>query len=277
MDKKGRVRRMTEQGKQAVKEITAKLEQGVRDIFESGKWEDYLKTMSKFHSYSANNCILIMMQCPAASLVAGYKTWQKEFKRNVKKGERAIKILAPMQRKYIDKDEDGNEVEVKYTVYRAVPVFDLSQTEGKPLADMVKQLEGDADADLIKKLVAASPVPIAFKDFDHSAYGYYSHTEDAIVVKESIPSKQKIKTLVHEIAHSILHREGGDQEKADRRTREVQAESTAYVVLNYFGIDTSGYSFGYVAEWSQGKELKELQASLEVIRKTAGQIIDKVA
>ena len=277
MDKKGKVIQMTEQGKQAVKEITAKLEQGVQDIFASGKWEEYLKTMSKFHNYSANNCLLIMMQCPAASLVAGYKTWQKEFKRNVKKGEKAIRILAPMQRKYIDKDEDGNEVEVKYTVYRAVPVFDYSQTDGEPIKTLTKQLDGDADAELIDKLTKVAPVPVCFEEFDGSAYGYYSRAEDRIVVRDSIPDKHKVKTLVHEIAHSILHCEDGEQEEADRRTREVQAESVAYVVLSYLGIDTSEYSFGYVATWGSGRSMKELQASLEVIRKTAGEIIDKVA
>lgn len=267
---------MTDKGKQQVKEITAKLEQGVRDILDSAKWTEYLKAMSKFHNYSANNCLLIVMQCPAATLVAGYKTWQKEFKRQVKKGEKAIRILAPMQRKIIDKDEDGNEIERRFTVYRAVPVFDLSQTEGEPLNSMVTELKGDADAELIEKLVKASPVPVTFKDFGAPAYGYYSH-DGEIVVQDSIDSKQKVKTLVHEIAHSILHCEDGEQEDADRRTREVQAESTAYVVLNYLGIDTSEYSFGYVATWGSGRDIKELQASLEVIRKTASDIIDKVA
>jgi hypothetical protein len=267
---------MTEKGKQQVKEITAKLEQGVRDILDSAKWSEYLRAMSKFHNYSANNCLLIVMQCPAASLVAGYRTWEKEFKRNVKKGEKAIRILAPMQRKFIDKDDDGNEIERKFTVYRAVPVFDVSQTEGEPLNSMVEELKGDADAELIDELVKASPVPVTFKDFDAPAYGYYSH-DGEIVVRDSIDSKQKVKTLVREIAHSILHCEDGEQEDADRRTREVQAESVAYVVLNYLGIDTSDYSFGYVATWGSGRDMKELQASLEVIRKTASDIIDKVA
>lgn len=267
---------MTEQGKQAVKEITAKLEQGVKDIFDSGRWTEYLKTMSKFHNYSACNCLLIMMQCPAASLVAGYRTWQKEFKRNVKKGEKAIRILAPMQRKYKDVDEDGNEIEIMYTTYRAVPVFDLSQTDGEPVKTIAKELKGEADADLIAKLVKVAPVPVSFTDFVGSAYGYYSH-DGEIVVRNSIDDKQKVKTLVHEIAHSILHCEDGEQAEADRRTREVQAESVAYVVLNYLGIDTSEYSFGYVAAWGAGRDMKELQASLEVIRKTAGDIIDKVA
>ena len=216
---------MTDQGKQAVKEITAKLEQGVQDIFTSGKWEEYLKTMSKFHSYSANNCLLIMMQCPAASLVAGYRTWQKEFKRNVKKGERAIKILAPMQRKYTETDEDGNEVERKYIVYRAVPVFDLSQTNGEPLKTLTTQLNGDADAELIDKLTKVSPVPVSFEDFKASAYGYYSRAESRIVVQKSIPDRHKVKTLAHEIAHSILHCEDGEQAGADRDTKEVQAEA----------------------------------------------------
>lgn len=268
---------MTEQGKQAVKEITAKLEQGVKDIFDSGMWTEYLKTMSKFHNYSANNCLLIMMQCPAASLVAGYRTWQKEFKRNVKKGETAIRILAPMQRKYKDVDEDGNEIEVKYTVYRAVPVFDLSQTDGEPLKTVTKELKGDADAELITKLVSIAPVPVTFEGFDGSAYGYYNSAEERIVVRDSLDNRHKVKTLVHEIAHSILHGDEGEQKEADRRTREVQAESVAYVVLNYLGIDTSEYSFGYVAAWGAGRDMKELQASLEVIRKTAGDIIDKVS
>lgn len=268
---------MTDKGKQAVKKITAKLEQGVQDIFTSGKYEEYLKTMSKFHNYSANNCLLIMMQCPAATLVAGYKTWQNEFKRQVKKGERSIKILAPMQRKYIDKDEDGNEIEVRYTVYRAVPVFDLSQTDGEPLKTITNELKGDADSDLIDKLVKVAPVPVSFEDFSGSAYGYFSHDENRIVVRDGIDNRHKVKTLVHEITHSILHCEEGEQKDADRRTKEVQAESVAFVVLNYLGIDTGEYSFGYVAGWSAGKELKELQASIEVIRKTAGAIIDKVA
>lgn len=268
---------MTDKGKQAVKEITAKLEQGVQDIFTSGKYEEYLKTMSKFHNYSANNCLLIMMQCPAATLVAGYKTWQNEFKRQVKKGERSIKILAPMQRKYIDKDEDGNEIEVRYTTYRAVPVFDLSQTDGEPLKTITKELKGDADADLIDKLVKVAPVPVSFADFNGSAYGYYNSAEERIVVQDRLDNRHKVKTLVHEIAHSILHGDDGEQAEADRRTREVQAESVAYVVLNYLGIDTSEYSFGYVAAWGAGRDMKELQASLEVIRKTAGDIIDKVA
>lgn len=267
---------MTEQGKRAVKEITAKLEQGVQDIMDSARWTEYLRTMSKFHNYSACNCLLIMMQCPTASLVAGYRTWQKEFKRNVKKGEKAIRILAPMQRKHKDVDEDGNEIEIIFTTFRAVPVFDLSQTDGEPLKTVAKELKGDADADLIAKLIKVAPVPVSFVDFDGSAYGYYSH-DGEIVVRDSIDDKQKVKTLVHEIAHSILHSKDGEQADADRRTREVQAESVAYVVLSYLGIDTSEYSFGYVATWGSGRSMKELQASLEVIRKTAGDIIDKVS
>lgn len=267
--------------KERVKAITEQLEQGVRDVYTSGKWAEYLQTMSKFYNYSAGNCLLIMMQCPTATLVAGYRTWQKEFKRNVKKGEKAIRILAPItcKAKHTEIDEGGNEVEVefKFLRFRDVPVFDISQTEGEPVDKLMVELTGDAGADLIDKLVKVAPVPVTFEDFDGRAYGYYSPSKNCIVVRNGIENRHKVKTLVHEIAHSILHCDDGEQEDADRRTKEVQAESVAYVVLNYLGIDTSEYSFGYVAGWSNGRDIKELQASIEVIRKTASDIIQKVA
>lgn len=267
--------------KEQLKEITDKLEQGIKDVFESGKYANYLQAMSKFHRYSLNNCILIAMQCPAATMVAGYRKWQDEFGRQVKKGERAIRILAPMTRKVkrMVKDKDGNEQEqeVKYTTYRAVPVFDLSQTEGKELPGICHRLEGNEGADLIDKVIAAAPVPVQYKDIEGSANGYYSRTEGLIAVQQDLSPMQTLKTLIHEMAHATLHCEDGKQAEADRGTKEVQAESVAYTVCNYFGIDTSDYSFGYVAAWSKGKELEELKASLEVIRTTAGAIIDSIA
>lgn len=266
--------------KEQLKEITDKLEQGIKDVFESGKYAEYLQAMSKFHRYSLNNCILIAMQCPAATMVAGYRKWQDEFGRQVKKGERAIRILAPMTRKVkrMVKDEDGNEQEqeVKYTTYRAVPVFDLSQTEGDALPSICHRLEGDEGAELIEKVKAVSPVPVRFEAVDGSANGFYSH-EGFIVVRDNLSPMQTLKTLIHEVAHATLHCKEGEQAEADRHTKEVQAESVAYTVCNYFGIDTSDYSFGYVAGWSNGKELEELKASLEIIRQTAGQLIDSIA
>ena len=267
--------------KEQLKEITDKLEQGIKDVFESGKYAEYLQAMSKFHRYSLNNCILIAMQCPAATMVAGYRKWQDEFGRQVKRGERAIRILAPMTRKVklMVADEDGNEheQEVKYTTYRAVPVFDLSQTEGKELPGICRRLDGNEGTELIDKVIAAAPVPVQYKDIEGTANGYYSRTEGLIAVQKDLSPMQTIKTLIHEVAHATLHCEDGEQAEADRSTKEVQAESIAYTVCNYFGIDTSEYSFGYVAAWSEGKELAELRDSLEVIRTTAAQIIDSIA
>ena len=267
--------------KEQLKEITDKLEQGIKDVFESGKYADYLQAMSKFHRYSINNCLLIAMQCPAATMVAGYRKWQDEFGRQVKKGETAIRILAPMtrKRKTVVQDEDGNEreEEVKYTTYRAVPVFDISQTEGKELPNICRRLDGDDGAELIDRVIAAAPVPVQYKDIEGSANGYYSRTEGLIAVRKDLSPMQTLKTLIHEVAHATLHCEDGVQADANRGAKEVQAESVAYTVCNYFGIDTSEYSFGYVAAWSEGKELAELRESLEVIRTTAGAIIDSIA
>lgn len=269
---------MKKDRKEELKAITDKLEQGIKDVFASGKYEDYLQAMGKFHRYSVNNCILIAMQCPMASMVAGYKLWKNEFGRQVKKGEHAIRILAPMTRKVTRtvKNEltgEEEEQEVRFTTYRSVPVFDISQTEGPEVPMLAAKLTGDVDEGMIERAVAVSPVPVRFEPVPGSANGFYSH-DGYIVVDSDNEPLQRLKTLVHEIAHATIHCKDGGQAEADRATKEVQAESIAYTVCSYLGLDTSDYSFGYVAGWSSGKELDELKASLEVIRTTAGEIID---
>lgn len=261
-----------------VKEITKRLEQGVKEVFESDKYKEYLTFMSKFTDYSFNNTMLIMLQCPHASLVAGYKAWSTKFKRQVRKGEKAIKILAPCtHKKTIEKD--GEEKEVAWTSFRAVNVFDISQTDGQEIPTAcVENLIGDVDGyeALLKKLEGVSPVPVEYQNIDGGANGFYSRTEERIAVQIGMSNLQTIKTLIHEISHAMLHGKGKEEGKADRLTREVQAESVAYTVCSVLGLDTSDYSFGYIAGWSSGKELKELSASMDVICKTSKALIEKV-
>ena len=269
--------------KKNIEDITKKLEEGVAGVFQGEGYKTFLNVMAKFHSYSFNNCVLIAMQMPEATRVAGFRSWQTNFNRKVKKGEKAIKILAPIPRKYTKEveNEDGEMElrEIRYTAFRAVPVFDVSQTEGEELPSICKKLEGTVEgfSDLIAKLEELSPVQVEYKEIQGSANGYYSHTENIIVVDAGMSEQQTVKTLIHEIAHAILHnKDNGIEKEADSRTKEVQAESIAYTVCNWLGMDTSEYSFGYVAGWSEGKELKELTASMEVIRMTAGEIIDSL-
>ena len=263
-----------------IKEITEQLEAGVKEVFTSGKFADYLATMAKFYDYSANNCLLIMMQNPAATHVASYKKWQNDFKRQVRKGEKSIMILAPIQHKAVKevKNEKGEieQQEVHWLTFKAVPVFDISQTDGEELPSLVHDLMGDLEQyyEKMEALKAVSPVPIEFEDITSGAHGYFSPAEKRIAIKLGMSAQQTFKTTVHEIAHAILHCEGGEQENADRDTMEVQAESVAYTVCTYMGIETSEYSFGYVAGWSGDKDVKQLTRSLEVIRKTAKTIID---
>lgn len=264
-----------------IEEITKKLEEGVKGIYEGDGYKAFLDVMSKFHTYSVNNCILIAMQKPEATQVAGFKSWQKNFKRSVKKGEKAIKILAPIPHKFTKEieNEDGEKVqkEIQYMIFRAISVFDISQTEGEELPSICKMLEGSVEGfqSLIDKLESLSPVPVAYEPISGGANGYYNHATNSIVVDAGLSEQQTIKTLIHEIAHSILHnKDNGDEKDADKNTKEVQAESVAYTVCNWLGLDTSEYSFGYVAGWSAGREIKELTASMEVIRKTAGEIIE---
>lgn len=273
----------TETKNNNIEEITEKLEQGVHEVFDSEKYKAYLEFVSRFYDYSANNCILIWMQRPDASLVAGYKAWQTKFNRQVKKGEKGIKILAPIPHKFkkVDKDENGKEVEkeIQYTTFRAISVFDISQTEGEEIPSFVSDLQGAVEnyVEIVEKLKALSPVPVIFEAFEGSAKGYFSHVEQRIVVQPDLSEQQSLKTLIHEIAHAILHnQEDGEQKDADRHTAEVQAESVAFTVCAALGVDTSDYSFGYVAGWSCGKEVKELTASMDVIRRTAKEIIESL-
>ena len=282
-----------------MKEITDRLETGIMDLFESGRFQAYLDTMARFHNYSFNNTILIAMQ--GGQLVAGYNKWRDEFHRNVKKGEKGIKIFAPAPYKVkkdvpkLDeqgqpvRDKDGNPVteqkEIQVPAFKIVSVFDVSQTEGEPLPTLgVEELTGDVERyqDFFKALEQTSPVPMAFEDIPGGSHGYYHLTEKRIAIQENMSELQTLKTAIHEIAHAKLHAidpEAPVTEQADRpdsRTREVQAESVAYTVCQHYGLDTSDYSFGYVAGWSSGKDLKELRASLETIRATAHELITTI-
>ena len=282
-----------------MKEITDRLETGIQELFESERYKAYLTTMSKFHSYSFNNTLLIAMQ--GGQLVAGYNKWRDDFHRNVKKGEKAIKILAPAPfkaKKEVQKldaqgrpvmGKDGKPVtevqEIQVPAFKIVSVFDVSQTEGEPLPSIgVEELTGSVEryGEFFKALEQTSPVPIGFEDIPSGSHGYYHLTEKRIAIQAGMSELQTLKTAIHEIAHSKLHAidpEAPAIEQADRpdsRTREVQAESVAYAVCQHYGLDTSDYSFGYVAGWSSGKDLKELKASLETIRATAHELITTI-
>ena len=292
----------SEKPAEKLKEITDRLEQGITELFESERYREYLQVMSKFHNYSFNNTLLIAMQKPDASLVAGFSAWKNTFKRNVVKGEKGIKIIAPSPFKIKQEVEkidpqtqqpvigrDGKPVteekEVTIPAYKVVSVFDVSQTEGRELPNIgVDMLTGDVEQyrDFFAALEKTSPVPIGFEKIAGGAHGYYHLEEKRIAIDEGMSELQTLKTAIHEIAHAKLHdidlnapkEEQGD--RPDRRTREVQAESVAYTVCQHYGLDTSDYSFGYVAGWSSGRELAELKASLETIRSAAAEIINGI-
>ena len=260
-----------------VKELTRQLETGIQDLYASGRYEEYLTMLSKFHKYSYGNVMLILMQCPHASMVAGFQTWKKEFQRSVKKGERGIRVLAPcpVRRKLENPSDEPEDVYIPY--FKQVTVFDISQTEGKELpAQIVTELAGNVNEyeNLFNRLVEYSGLPVAFEQLPEGYKGSFYREEQRIALSPGLSQSQTIKTLVHEIAHSKLHNDG---EERDRSTKEVEAESVAYVVCSHLGIDTSDYSFGYVAGWSKNKELPELKSSLEVIRATAAEMIDAIA
>lgn len=259
-----------------LKEITQELERGVEEVFTDGRYEAYLDAMSRFYQYSACNCLLILRQKPDATRVASFRKWKNEFRRSVKKGEKALYVLAPVTHKNKVTRKDGTEDEIVWVSFRPVPVFDLGQTEGEPLPTLASRLTGSvSDFDGLRaKLIALAPVPVTFEDFPGDANGFFNSSERRIVIRGGMSEEQTIKTLAHEIAHSLLHGDGCEQENADRETREVQAESVAYVVCRWLGLDTASYSFGYVAGWSKGKETKTLTDSLETIRKAARVIID---
>ena len=282
--------------KQRVQELTNKLEQELQDLFNSDSYRNYLSTMSKFHNYSFNNTLLIAMQKRDATLVAGYKAWQKNFERHVNKGEKAIRILAPApykikeERDKIDPvtqelllDKDGNpqkeEVEITIPAFRAVSVFDLSQTDGKPIPELTaKELLSDVEGyqDMIRAVEAISPVPIELEEIAGDSKGYYDREAKRIAVQENMSESQTLKTMIHEVAHSKLHSkevEQDEQMRKDRNTKEVEAESVAYTVCQHFGVDTSDYSFGYIAGWSSGRDTKELRSSMDTIWRTASELI----
>ena len=285
-----------------LKEITDRLEQGITELFDSERYKEYLRVMSKFHNYSFNNTLLIALQKPDASLVAGFTAWKNQFQRNVKKGEKGIKIIAPSPFKIKQETEkidpqtqkpvigrDGKPVteekEITIPAYKVVSVFDVSQTEGKELPDIaVDALTGDVEqySDFFAALEKTSPVPIGFEKIEGGAHGYYHLEDKRIALDEGMSELQTLKTAIHEIAHAKLHDidlnapKDEQQPRVDRRTREVEAESVAYTVCQHYGLDTSDYSFGYVAGWSSGRELAELKSSLETIRSAAADIINSI-
>lgn len=299
------VRKSNEEKRQEIEKITKELDEQVSKLFDSETYKRYLKTMSKFHNYSFNNTLLIAMQRPDASLVAGFNAWKQNFHRNVKRGEKGIKILAPApvkvdremeiidprtQKPVLDKDGRPKTETVKVTIplYKVAYVYDLAQTEGDELPSLgVNELTGKVDGykKLIKAVESVSPVPVSYEDIEGNAKGFYSLSDKKIVIQQGMSELQTLKTLIHEACHSLIHDdtgskiEGVDDQKKNRNTKEVEAESTAFTVLSYLGMaesdenDVGDYSFGYIAGWSSGKELKELKESMETIRKTASYII----
>ncbi len=303
---------MAESEKQSIKEqlaeITARIEDGIKDLFRSDKYAQYLKTMSRFHNYSFNNTMLIFMQKPNATAVAGFKAWQEQFERQVKKGEKGIRIIAPAPYKKkisepkLDpdtdlplRDKDGKiiyeETVIRIPAYKPVSVFDVSQTYGKPLPTIASSLDGtvehyDAFMEAVKR---TSPVPIGFKPLEPNLDGFFSPTDQSITLREGMSEIQTVCAAIHEMGHAKLHNYEKQKEeetskdenaeppkKKDRRTEEVEAESVAFAVCTYFGIETGENSFGYIANWSSGKDLPELKSSLDTIRRTASEIINDV-
>ena len=277
--------------------IMQSLESGVEELFTSNRYQDFLKTMAKFHNYSFNNTMLIAMQRPDATLVTSYKNWQS-MGRQVMKGEKGITIIAPApykkmkEKEVLDENQrpimgtDGKpkteQVEVTVPHFKAVTVFDIAQTSGEPIQTLAPELLTAAVQDFdsfMQAIQKISPVPIRFDEIDGNANGYYHNADKEIVIKKGLSESQTLKTAIHETVHAKLH----DKEimeslgvEKDRLTKEVEAESVAYCVCSSFGLDTSDYSFPYIAGWSSSREMKEMKASMDVIRKTAGEMIDQL-
>ena len=302
----GRVNIMADKptNRERLQQITAGIEQGIKELFESEKYMRYLSVMSRFHRYSVNNTMLIYMQKPDATLVAGYNKWKNQFERHVKRGEHGITIIAPTPfKKKIEEqkldpdtkapmlDQDGKvimeEREVEIPMFRPVKVFDVSQTDGKPLPELASSLSGNVQnyEAFMEALRRSAPVPLSVEPMAANMDGYFSPDQQRIAIRAGMSEVQTVSAAVHEIAHSKLHNyakaqeeaaRAGDKEppkKKDRNTEEVEAESISYAVCQYYGIQTGENSFGYIATWSQGKELPELRASLETINKAAGELI----
>lgn len=275
-----------------IKELTDRLEAGIKEVFTSGRYREYLSAMNKFHSYSYNNSLLILMQKPEASYVAGYKTWET-LGRHVKKGEKGITILAPCPYKsvkYVEvvdpntgqvkRDEQGNVMkerkEISRASFKAISIFDISQTEGKPLPELAKELQGEIPdyKILMDSIHEVAPVPIRFDTWNETKKGHYDLAKREIVIKSGMSELQTVKTAIHETAHSILHKDVAHAK--DPSTMEIEAESVAFICCQHLGLDTSDYSFGYLAGWSSNKELPELKASLQTIQKTAHGVIEQL-
>lgn len=293
--------------KEKLKEITASIETGIQELFKSEKYQQYLRTMSRFHRYSVNNTMLIYMQKPDATLVAGFNKWRDNFGRNVMKGEKGIRIIAPSPyKKRIEEakldpdtrlpmlDADGKVImekkEIQIPMFKPVIVFDVSQTSGKPLPQLASDLAGNIQnyAAFMEALERSSPVPIALKELDQGIDGYFDQVKGTITLRSGMSEVQTVSAAIHEIAHSMLHDNKHQQEvpvgsenaasakKKDRRTEEIEAESVSYAVCAYYGIATGENSFGYIASWSKDKELSELRASLETINKAASELITDI-
>ena len=276
---------VSEQTRKAFKMI----EEGVQQLRSSEKYRDYLRSLSKFHDYSFNNTLLILSQCPNASMIAGFNTWKNEFNRRIRKGEKSIKILAPYKVKHSiikkETDENGNETHVEkqisITKFRPVNVFDVSQTEGDALPSLTKELIGSSESSigLIEAIKEISEIPVLFKTKEEdpslvTAKGYFQYGENGkfIVIRKDMDINQQAKTLLHEFAHSILH----ENSTKEKRVKEIEAESLAFVVSNHFGLDTSDYSFGYIQSWSSNKSDKELKDVLEDIQEHADKLIEMI-
>lgn len=288
-------KKTTKDRQEVLKDLTEQLEKSIQDFMESEKYKTFLSSIAKFHNYSLNNQILIAVQKPDSTLCAGYTTWQKQ-NRYVKKGEKGIRIIcpSPYKKEYlkdvIDKTTGKPELlpdgkAKQEIVQKVIPffkvgyVYDISQTEGQPLPEIADILEGDLDEglkSLKEAMLQASPVPVCFQPIDGETNGFYSPAAGEIVVDSTLSEKQSLKTLIHETAHALLHNPEASSSQSTRETKEVEAESVAYVVCQYFGLDTSDYSFGYIAGWSSGKGTPELKASLENIRNTSNEIISNV-
>lgn len=291
-----------------LKEITDSIETGIMELFESDKYKSYLQTMSRFHKYSLNNTMLISMQKPNSTLVAGFNKWRDGFSRYVKKSEKGIKIIAPTpykikeEREKLDPqtkvpilDASGKvqteKVEIQIPMFRVVSVFDVSQTDGEPLPTLASDLTGDVAAFevFMEAIKRTAPVPIEMKPLPEDSDGYYHTEEKRIAIREGMSEVQTVSATIHEVAHSLLHNRKMEKElqaqqsenpksikPKDRNTEEVEAESISFAVCNYYGIQTAENSLGYIAAWSKGKELAELRASLETINKTSSELISGI-
>lgn len=262
-----------------MEELTELLQTGLEKYATSEKYRDLLHVMSLFHNYSANNCLLIALQCPHASYVAGYTSWRNNFHRQVRKGEKAIRIISPV--KYKKKNEEDEEEE--RIGFKSASVFDISSTyqipDMEPVTIGVEDLQGHVEnyKDFLHAFQSISPVPVDFRLFDGDARGYYSDTEKIIVVQDGMTERQSVKTLVHEIAHAMLHtKEKLQEHKKDRKQKELEAESVAYIVCEHYGFDSEDYSFPYIIGWGGTGFQDILKESMTVIQKTADQIITGV-